>query len=253
MEDQYIVFSYLGKKPFVFNDEKKAFQFFEDFIGRAILIYKNQQVCAKDQISTFPELVHASLFLQHGITRNGTNIIIDKFKAPPSEHTISNYQVALERFKDPAKGLALFGESGIGKTTMMRFFNMAVEARYVEGQTFDKVSVKDIIAFFKREEYKVYDEYMLSGNHGKNICIDDLGRDKGMRMQYGDKINIVGDIIESRYDSFIDHGLITHFTSNYDDTELQKLYDEKDRPVIWGRIREMAHIIVIEDQNFRLL
>lgn len=250
--DNYLVFSYLGSKTFKFKEEAEARSFFELFIGKGILLSNNKLLEMKDDIQSFEDLVHAAIFLQHGITKDGNNIILRQYLQHPSEKTIDIYQTATDLFCEPGKGLALFGNSGVGKTTIMRFLNMAAESNYIKGKQFSKISVKKIISLFKTSGFDVFDELKLNECHGENICMDDIGRDKGMRIQYGDKINIIGDIIESRYDSYIDKGLITHFTSNYGEEELRAMYDEPRRPVIWSRICEMTNFFVVEGKNFRM-
>lgn len=249
--DQFYVFSRLGKKHFIFDNEKHATEFFEKFIGDAMLMKGAKSIAIKDSIEDAVTLIHAGIFIQHGILRDESNIIDERYLEKPKQYIIEQYEQAIKYFSTPGYGLGLFGESGLGKTTMMRFLNMASQAGYINGKQFENVKVYDIIKTFKTDGFDVMKRFKLDDQSRCNICIDDLGRDNGMRLQYGDKINILADIIESRYDSYIDHGLITHFTTNYSPEELQKIYDTRDQPVIWGRICEMTNFLEVEGTNHR--
>jgi hypothetical protein len=250
---RYHITSRLGKTHYYFDELYEASQFFNDFVGDVLFLEKGKIIDQKEDITDIPTLIHAGLFVQHGV-KPGSDYIIDKsFIDPPSDQTLDNWHEAIEKFKIPGKGIMLFGVSGVGKTTLMRFLQMAAMGNYLDKRkSFDKVKVIDLIGSFRTMGAKVLDHYKLSDTAKTNICFDDLGRDKGGRLLYGDKVDIMGDIIDLRYDSFIEKGLITHFTTYFDDDELKKMYDGEGEPVIWGRICEMVSFHTVHGYNYRL-
>jgi hypothetical protein len=252
MQAQYQIYSYLGKKEFQFIDKTEANIFFDQFIGNAIMMSEGKEIRKKNTIKSHEDLIHASIFLQHGITRDGTNVIIEKFLVPPSSETIDNFSEAMSKFSEPGKGIGIFGQPGVGKTTIIRFLRMSSDAGYISAKGFEKVTVRDIVTNFKQYGSEVFSRLKLDAGSRINICIDDLGRDNGMRMLYGDRVNVLADILESRYDAYIDYGLLTHFTTNFNEEELQKLYDPNGILSNWGRLCEMCNFLVIEDKNFRI-
>lgn len=258
--DQFYIFSHLGHQNFIFDDEEKAIFFFENFIGNVMLMKGGKEIRTKQSINDVDTLIHAGLFVQHGIIKDEYNTIDERFLKNPSKETIDYYKEAIKLFSTPGNGLGLFGNSGTGKTTLMRFLNMAAKGGYINGKPFENVKIYDIIKHFKTDGLDVIRRFKLDDESRCNICIDDLGRDKGERKQYGDVINIVGEIIQTRYDCLKEHGLITHFTTNCSPEEIQDLYDppktddteESRQFVIWGRMCEMTNSIVIEGPNHRL-
>lgn len=249
--DQFYVFSRFGRKHFMFNDEKKATSFFDKFVGEAMLMKGAIEISKKNTITDIPTLIHAGIFFQHGILRDGNNTIDERFLMCPDQKTIDDYKEIINNFKS-GYGVFLFGKSGIGKTTMIRFLQTASIGGYIDGGEFENVKVYDIIKTFKTESYGVIKKYKLDDESNCNICIDDLGRDNGSKVYYGDRVNVLSEIIESRYDSFIERGLITHFTSNFSKEELQQMYDTTGEPVIWGRICEMTIFKILTGDNYRL-
>lgn len=258
--DKYYVFSHLACKNYIFNRAKDALYFYNNFVGDAMLM-KNGKVRRKKEYNyNIENLIHAGLFILHGIIKDEYHTIDPRFLRYPSKETIDYYKDAIAFFKSPGNGLGLFGETGTGKSTLMAFLNMAAKGGYIKGLPFQNVRIYDIMKHFKTEGLAVIKRFKLDEDAGCNICIDDLGRDNGERKQYGDTINILGEIIQIRYDALKERGLITHFTTNCSPEELQNLYDppKPDHPeeprqlVIWGRLREMTNHMVIEGSNYRL-
>jgi len=59
---------------------------------------------------------------------------------------------------------------------------------------------------------------------------------------FGNNVNVMREIILSRYDLFIAKGTITHFTSNLTANGIMEMYGSEVR----SRIREMCNIITFD-------
>lgn len=59
---------------------------------------------------------------------------------------------------------------------------------------------------------------------------------------FGDQINVMGEILLSRYDLYISQGIRTHATTNLNAEELEKRYGARVR----SRLREMFNLIAFE-------
>lgn len=73
-----------------------------------------------------------------------------------------------------------------------------------------------------------------------NVCFDDLGNEEA-KNHYGNYREVMKDIISERYDHFLEHRLLSCFTTNLTMDEIEKRYDERIR----SRLEQMCNIIGI--------
>lgn len=149
---------------------------------------------------------------------------------------------------DFKKGLLLTGAIGTGKTTAMKVFSKIFR--------FGIVSTRYIIREFNIEGMPVLNNYgrnsftMQGAPLEKNpitICFDDLGMEETNSQLYGNKANVIGEILLDRYDCFIDTGMITHATTNLLMKDLENIYGDRIR----DRMREMMNLIIFEGGSLR--
>lgn len=131
--------------------------------------------------------------------------------------------------------------------------------QHINEPTFVFVSCRDLQQEFANDGYKNLLRYTkLSYRHnGKTrgpengaitYCFDDFGSE-GQSSYYGNKINIMEEVLQDRYREFEDHGMITHMTSNLKvNTELlKKRYTDR----VSDRINGMFNIVELLGDSFR--
>lgn len=78
----------------------------------------------------------------------------------------------------------------------------------------------------------------------KIYCFDDLGVENNLKF-YGNECNVMAEILLSRYDLFISHGMLTHITTNLNSSEIEDLYGNRVR----SRLRSMFNLISFSEQS----
>ncbi len=146
---------------------------------------------------------------------------------------------------DLRKGILLAGPVGVGKTSLMNIMNYFLSPQ--EKHTLKPC--REITFDFFREGYQVIDHYGRGSfvNHkGDSVprayCFDDLGTEQPMNY-YGNETNVLAEILLSRYDKFISHGMLTHITTNLSAPEIETRYGHRVR----SRLREMVNLISFND------
>lgn len=156
------------------------------------------------------------------------------------------------------KGILLPGNFGCGKTWMMKLLSRNKKLSY------EMVSAKDICRAFMQATDKQIPEVFLKPwdtddedakrwfskdevFHQRYIglCIDDLGSEPE-KNNFGNKMNVIGDIIESRYSSGFT-GPLLHGTTNLSAEELKEFYGER----VISRMREIFNFIELPGTDRR--
>ena len=147
------------------------------------------------------------------------------------EPTCFQYGIAIN------KGILLSGPIGCGKTSLMNLMRHVPEQ---EGKFILKPT-REISFEFIKEGYEVIQRYSSGNklNNGiKNYCFDDLGTENNLKY-FGNECNIMGEILLSRYDLFINKKIITHITTNLSAGEIENQYGNRVR----SRLRVMLNLI----------
>src|ERR1700743_355436 len=125
------------------------------------------------------------------------------------------------------KGILLAGSFGTGKTWMMRLFSRN------QRKVFTVQNAKAIADIFEATGEESIQQFVtcpsLPANDVENfcharmgICIDDLGTE-GIKMHYGNRKNVIGDLIELRYETG-NTGTVFHATTNLNSEQLKEFY-----------------------------
>lgn len=210
---------------------------------------------------------HREVSVEQKITEIG-QAILPHFKIKGDDMRLYNalalYFLGSRKFEslDPTfslkKGLFLQGNTGLGKSLSMKIMQkFAGELNKIKSFRFFLTT--DIISDYT---LKGEEPLLQHGSHSfrRNringaiqmdcpiaICYDDLGSEQKVASYFGNEKQVMTEIILKRYDLFISHGLITHFTSNYDGEAIEKHYGER----VLSRLREMCNEIVIEGEDRR--
>jgi DNA replication protein DnaC len=148
------------------------------------------------------------------------------------------------------KGLCLAGVFGVGKSWMVKLFQKNQRQVY-----------------FIRNAKQIAKEYQMDGaiaseqyeNKFKNpvndsslfyqpfsgLCIDDLGTED-IKNSYGNKSNVIGDLIELRY-SKGNTGPLLHATTNFTSDQIEAYYG----PRVRSRMREIFNFIELPGNDRR--
>lgn len=154
-----------------------------------------------------------------------------------------------KRFEqDLNKGLLIIGAVGTGKTTAMRMFSRIGRYRVV--------STRHIVREFNIDGMTVLNRYGQEAFYNEGVplekipiklCFDDIGLEDVDSKLFGNRANVLAEILFDRYDCFIYDGMITHATTNLSISKLEQIYGDKIR----DRMKEMMNLIVCEGQSLR--
>ena len=112
-------------------------------------------------------------------------------------------------------------------------------------------SCREITFDFIKDGYEIIQRYstfaynnMTTPPSPYTFCFDDLGAENALRY-YGNQCNVMGEILLSRYDHFIDNHMITHATTNLSASEFESYYGNRVR----SRMREMFNLIAFSSNS----
>ena len=138
---------------------------------------------------------------------------------------------------DLNKGILLSGPVGCGKTSLLNLMKHLTPTEH----KFIVKPCRDISFEFIKEGYEVIQRYSSGNklqNGVKNYCFDDLGTENNLKY-FGNECNVMGEILLSRYDLFINKKIITHITTNLSAGEIETQYGNRVR----SRLRAMLNLI----------
>ena len=149
------------------------------------------------------------------------------------------------------KGILLAGNFGSGKTVLMQLFAKNSKQVY-----FIRAAKKIANDFSNSEDKKIPQEYLEPYKNAINdpatmfqplsgLCIDDIGSEQ-VKNNYGNKSNVIGDLIEERYYSKY-YGLFLHGTTNLSAQELKDYYGDR----VVSRMREIFNFIELKGDDRR--
>ncbi|MFN3136332.1 MAG: ATPase [Allomuricauda sp.] len=151
-------------------------------------------------------------------------------------YIIKDYDSCKKDGIDPNKGLLLSGPVGCGKTSLMRLLKFLVPYQ----KPYSVIPSRNIVFGFNHIGFKVIEDY---GN-GQYFCFDDLGVEPTGR-HYGKDCNVMGEILLSRYELFVNHNIRTHCTTNLNAKELEERYGKRVR----SRMRQMFNLVAFEKDS----
>lgn len=148
------------------------------------------------------------------------------------------------------KGIMLAGNFGTGKTWLMKLF--AKNQRQVFhvynakeiANNFESFGQEDALDFVNKKKNPTNDSNAFYQPFA-GLCIDDIGTED-IKNHYGNKKNVIGDLIEQRY-SHGNTGVFFHATTNFSSQQLKDFYGER----VTSRMREIFNFIDIPGSDRR--
>lgn len=137
---------------------------------------------------------------------------------------------------DIDKGILLSGPVGCGKTSLMRLMKHIVPHR----RPYGVIPCRNIVFGFNHLGYKVIGDY----GDSQFFCFDDLGAEPD-GIYFGKGCNVMGEILLSRYELYVDHKLRTHATTNLNAIELEERYGSRVR----SRLRELFNLVSFDGKS----
>jgi hypothetical protein len=149
------------------------------------------------------------------------------------------------------KGILLCGNFGVGKTDLMNLFGVNFRQVYNVVNS-KKISNEyssygdDAIAKYLTKTKNSFEDPECLFQEYSGICIDDIGTED-IRNNFGNKKNVIGDIIELRYDSS-QVGPLLHGTTNLTAEQLKEHYGGR----VLSRMKEIFNFIELPGEDRRV-
>lgn len=129
---------------------------------------------------------------------------------------------------NPAKDIFLGGPVGSGKTFMMELFGKFNADPLKPGQPFHTPRYRKINAQYLANQYQIHGPVAFKEieDYSVNLLIDDIGTED-VKKSYGTEMNVMEYVISVRYDLWLKHRTVTHYTGNGNQKELNDRYGER--------------------------
>ena len=134
---------------------------------------------------------------------------------------------------DIYKGILLSGPVGCGKTSLMKLLRHIVPHQ----KPYEVIPTRNITFAFNNLGYKTIEDY----GDKRFYCFDDLGVEPTGR-HFGKDCNVLGEILLSRYELFLNHKILTHATTNLNAQELEERYGNRVR----SRMRQLFNLVAFD-------
>ena len=153
------------------------------------------------------------------------------------------------------KGIFLYGEIGTGKSTLIKIM---AEYQRLTGNGFKIVKCASVAAYFASYGIDSLNEHTWNDISvrtfdSKGNCMsdkpmekafDELGKETIPAKHYGNELNVMQHILQTRYDL----KLKTHITTNMNPEEIEQKYES----YIYDRSIEMFNFIELKGESFRI-
>ena len=144
---------------------------------------------------------------------------------------------------DLNKGILLSGPIGCGKTSIMAL----IRPFFYHKHDYKIKTCREISFEFAKNGFESLQNYIQKEHTQSRLtgyCFDDLGAEQNIK-HYGNDLNVMAEIIISRYEDFVQNKSITHITTNLSASEIEALYGNRLR----SRMRSMFNLITFSNES----
>ena len=145
-------------------------------------------------------------------------------------YQIRDYETCKKLDIDLKKGILLSGPVGCGKTSLMKLIRH-ITPHY---KFYEVIPARNIVFAFNHLGYGLIEQY----GDNQFYCFDDIGVEPFGRY-FGNDCNVMGEILLSRHDLFLEYKFKTHCTTNLNAHELEDFYGNRVR----SKMRELFNLI----------
>ena len=182
------------------------------------------------------------------------NFIIDKINKPIIQQMIKYFYADPTFEGDLKKGILIHGPKGTGKTLLFIIFKDLISIFNLNKKSSKNINFQisrtsNVVEKFERNGHEAIIQY-----RSKPYLFDDLGEENKNSMFYKNESNVMADIILDRSLKFIQHGLLTHATSNYlikDTIKNKEWFKDFYGARVSDRMIEMFNMIKLEGESRR--
>lgn len=151
---------------------------------------------------------------------------------------------------DLNKGILIVGNPGSGKSALMQIFK-TYTGEILMKNSFQYHIASEIIEKSQQDGHEYLDHFShnFNGLHPSPITcyIDDVASKIEKVKHYGTEIDVIAELINTRYNVYQRYGKLTHFSSNLYPVDLASIYDER----IISRLTEMCNVIELSGKDRR--
>jgi len=156
-----------------------------------------------------------------------------------------NYFFGLPTSLNTNKGICIIGGIGGGKTTFMRSIQKAMfSAKMGSFRLFSCVEIEQNIRQAAAVENSAADYSYYDNGYA---CFDDFGAENHESVIFGNRVIVMAEIVQRRYNRFQAQGVKTHFTTNLSAAEMRARYGDR----VFDRMKEMCNIVLFNWESFR--
>lgn len=142
-----------------------------------------------------------------------------------------------------SKGLLFLGTTGVGKTMSLKVFqNLIVNEIPNNPKRFKMTTCQNVFEWFKASQYDGIEDYARG-----NWCFDDLGAEEPVYMHFGNRVNVMEQVLFRRDLQRQKEYTNTIITTNKNAEELAKIYGDR----VLDRLKEMCHFVRIDGESKR--
>jgi DNA replication protein DnaC len=149
---------------------------------------------------------------------------------------------------DLNKGILLMGPTGTGKTLAMLVMSIY---RQIDNTMMVVNGRSKSMHFEIVKSSKIVNDYACEGSEGIEIylkrlilCIDDIGSEPRTAANYGNKVDVIEQILTERYE----RRSMTLGTTNLTEERLSERYDNR----VISRMYKLFNFIVLNDKDYRI-